>query len=236
MHMGVSNADRCSIAHEEATLSHHWSAQRSFSTSAGSEIRLSAPFPNTLLDITFFSKRFLNDPFIYSYLAFPYFFVALGQWLLLRRFVRESGWWLLTGVPGFFFFYPYVLIYGYQNEVTGGQSLIFGTPDFWRVSLWLALISCVFGGIVGLVQGLSVIKRYGVRPLRVLWWVITTAVAWGVGYPIGEQFVQSIFSSHEPAPFSWTLACLVEGATWGTIGIITGATFIWLGRAKVNDQ
>ena len=42
----------------------------------------------------------LNGLLIWCYLASPLFFVALGQWVLLRRFVAQSGWWLLTGVLG----------------------------------------------------------------------------------------------------------------------------------------
>src|SRR2546422_10441850 len=53
----------------------------------------------------------LNGLLIWCYLASPLFFVALGQWLLLRRFVAQSGWWLLTGLLRFLSVYPYLLIF-----------------------------------------------------------------------------------------------------------------------------
>ncbi len=99
-----------------------------------------------------------------SNLASPLFFVALGQWVLLRRFVAQAGWWLLTGALGFLFVYPYLLIYSFSALSTSGQSLIFGTQEFWSVSLSLALMSLIFGSLVGLMQGVLVIRRVGAVP------------------------------------------------------------------------
>src|SRR5229473_3053998 len=79
----------------------------------------------------------LNGLLIWCYLASPLFFVALGQWVLLRRFVAQAGWWLLTGA--------------------------------------------------------LVIRRVGAVPRQLFWWVISSAIAWGVGYPLGEQFLASLF-------------------------------------------
>src|SRR5437870_8629563 len=59
-----------------------------------------------LLSFVYNANTSLNGLLIWCYLASPLFFVALGQWLLLRRFIAQSGWWLLTGVLGFLFVYP----------------------------------------------------------------------------------------------------------------------------------
>ncbi len=93
----------------------------------------------------------LNGLLIWCYLASPLFFVALGQWLLLRRFVAQAGRWLLTSVLGFLFVYPYLLIYDFSALLTSGKSLIFGTQEFWSVSLSLAIMSLLFGSLVGLI-------------------------------------------------------------------------------------
>ena len=175
----------------------------------------------------------LNGLLIWCYLASPLFFVALGQWMLLRRFFAQSGWWLLTGVLGFLFVYPYLLIYSFSALFTSGRSLIFGTQEFWKVSLSLALMSLVFGSLVGLLQGILVIRRWGAVPRRLLWWVIGSAIAWGVGYPLGEQFLASLFW-HGSILFSQAATWLVVGTTWGIIGAITGGVLIWVGRARVK--
>jgi hypothetical protein len=172
----------------------------------------------------------LNGLLIWFYLASPLFFVALGQWLLLRRFVAQSGWWLLTGVLGFIFVYPYLLIYSFSALFTSGQSLIFDTQEFWKVSFSLGIMSLIFGSLVGLLQGILVIRRWGAVPRRLLWWVIGSAIAWGVGYPLGQQFLGSIFWHGSTQAAIW----LVVGTTWGIIGAITGVVLVWVRRARVK--
>ena len=186
-----------------------------------------------LLSFVYNANTSLNGLLIWCYLASPLFFVALGQWLLLRRFIAQSGWWLLTSVLGFFFVYPYLLIYSFSALLTSGQSLIFGTQEFWSVSLCLALMSLIFGSLVGLLQGILVIRRWGAVPRRLLWWVIGSAIAWGVGYPAGEQFLASLLW-HGSTPFTQATIWLVVGTTWGIIGAITGVVLIWVGRARAK--
>jgi hypothetical protein len=158
---------------------------------------------------------------------------ALGQWLLLRRFVAQSGWWLLTGLLGFIFVYPYLFSYGFSALLTNGQSLMFGTQEFWMVSLSLAIMSLIFGSLVGLLQGILVLRRWGAVPRRLICWVIGSAIAWGVGYALGVQFLASLLW-HGPTPFPQAATVLEVGSTWGIIGAITGAVFIWVGRAHVK--
>jgi hypothetical protein len=113
---------------------------------------------------------------------------------------------------------------------TSGQSLIFDTQEFWKVSFSLALMSLIFGSLVGLLQGILVISRWGTVPRRLLWWVFGSASAWGVGYPLGQQFLGSIFWHGSTQATIW----LVVGTTWGIIGAITGVVLVWVGRARVK--
>jgi len=126
-------------------------------------------------------------------------------------------------VLGFIFVYPYLLIYSFSALLTSGQSLIFGTQEFWSVSLCLALMSLIFGSLVGLLQGILVIRRWGAVPRRPLWWIIGSAIAWGVGYPLGEQFLASLLW-HGSTPFPQSATVLIVGTTWGIIGAITGGS------------
>src|SRR5947208_14320103 len=73
-----------------------------------------------LLSFVSNANPLLNGLLIWCYLASPLFFVALGQWLLLRRFVAHAGRWLLTSVLGFLFVYPYVLTYSFSAFVPNG--------------------------------------------------------------------------------------------------------------------
>lgn len=177
----------------------------------------------------------LNGLLIWCYLASPLFFVSLGQWLLLRRFVVHASWWLLTSVLGLLFVYPYLLMYSFSAFLTKGQSLIFGTQAFGSASLSLALMSLLFGSLVGLLQGILVFRHLGANKQRQLWWIISSAVAWAVGFPLGEQFLASLLWRGSEQ-FSPVATGLIVGTTWCTIGIITGAALIWIGRAPVTES
>ncbi len=149
--------------------------------------------------------------------------------------------WLLTGGLGFLFVVPYLLFYGFSFESLGYRSLTFGTQEFWSVTLSLTIMSLIFGSIVALVQGGLLIWHFGKRPRRLAWWVVGSAIAWGVGYPVSEQFLPSLFwhgSTPTPPNVSWLLALqwLVVGTPWGIIGAITGAVLIWLGRATIPSR
>lgn len=172
-----------------------------------------------------------NQPFSSMYFwigAVPLFWVSLGQWLMLRNMVAGAAWWLLIGLLlGIAWWYVYWITYGFIHEWSSMRSLIFGTPIFWNVTWQLALIALVFGSIVGLAQGLLVIRSYGIRP-ALLWWIGASALAWGVGYPLGQQIVRGIFWTWFRTFSSATI--LAEAVTWATIGMITGAALLWLGR------
>ena len=185
-----------------------------------------------MLAFTFFSHPFDPNPRqVYFWMgAVPLFWVSLGQWLMLRNRVAGSAWWLLIGLLlGFVWWYVYWISYGFVHEWTSGKSLTFGTATFWNVTWQLALLALIFGGIVGLAQGLLVLRSYGTRP-ALLWWVGASALAWGVGYPLGQQIVGGIFWTwFFPFPLSQAVA---EAVTWGTIGMFTGAALIWLRRSR----
>ena len=184
--------------------------------------------PSFLLALCFQRKRILNGFLIWFYLASPPRFV--GWWLLLRRFSARAGG--SHGVLGFILCTS-SFTYSFSALLTSGQSLIFGTQEFWSVSLSLAIMSLIFGSLVGLLQGILVIRRWGAVPRRLLWWVIGSAIAWGVGYPLGEQFLASLIW-HGSTPFPQAATWLVVGTTWGIIGAITGVVLIWVGRARVK--
>ena len=103
------------------------------------------------------------------------------------------------------------------------------------MSLSLALMSLIFGSLVGLMQGVLVIRRLGAVPRQLFWWVTGSAIAWGVGYPLGEQFLASLFW-HWSTSFPPAATVLIVGTTWGIIGAITGAALIWVEDVHVRDR
>lgn len=172
---------------------------------------------------------------VYFLLAYPLFFASLGQWFILRKEVAHARRWLWTGALGILFSLPYLLYYAFLDEYSNGQSMIFGTEWFWFATRILTVMALIYGGIVGGFQGWFVLRGYGARLGHILVWVIANAIAWGVGFPLGHQFVASLFHiSSSPYPLWWIESVLIYGTPWLIIGIITGAVFIWLRAALTS--
>ncbi len=86
-----------------------------------------------LLSVVSNANTSLNGLLIWCYLASPLFFVALGQWLLLRRFIAQASWWLLTGVLGFLFVYQWAVTDFWHSRVLECESL----PGDHVAPLWV---------------------------------------------------------------------------------------------------
>lgn len=153
---------------------------------------------------------------------FPFLLVSLGQWLVLRGLGPQAVWWFLPNLPGIIWAYLYMIGYAFIHEYSGGKSLIFGSQNFWATTWQLALFALIFGALVGLLQGWLVLKP--VLPL----WVTITALAWGIGWPLGQQVVRAaIWTWLRTTPLSSASELLAVVVTWVTIGALTGAALVW---------
>lgn len=153
---------------------------------------------------------------------FPFLLVSFGQWLVLRGLGPQSAWWFLPNLPGLIWAYLYLIGYAFIHEYSSGQSLIFGSPTFWATTSQLALFALVFGALIGLLQNWLVLKSG--LPL----WVAATALAWGIGWPLGQQVVHAvIWTWFRDTPLSLASELLAVIVTWATIGALTGAALAW---------
>jgi hypothetical protein len=173
-----------------------------------------------------------HDSPLFSYLVFwgsptlPLFFISLGQWLLLVRLVPRAYWWLLTWVLGVGFS-PLLLGFSFVGE--GAYYPAIGEPNFWAATLLWGIVAFVMGSIVGIFQCLLVIRPYGTSIKQCLGWVVASAIAWGIGFPLGTMFTMSIaWNTYHIAGLP--LRLLIAAAIWGTIGIVTGASLFWVRR------
>jgi len=100
--------------------------------------------------------------------------------------------------------YPYLLTYGSSALFTNGKSLIFGTPEFWSVSPSLAIVTHLWehrGADAGHTGDQTIGSS---SEGELLWWAIGSDIAWGVGYPLSEQFLSDRCSGRRAGPFICT--------------------------------
>ncbi len=92
--------------------------------------------------------------------------VGVMQWLILRRQLRRTGWWVLASIVGW--------VVGTAAATLG--ILLVGLQEFSPVSSSI-VIGVVVGAVAGVMQWL--ILRRQLR--RTGWWVLASTVGWAVG-------------------------------------------------------
>jgi hypothetical protein len=153
----------------------------------------------------------VNEDRLFGVLMFPVLAALLGlfQWLILRRQVRRSGWWIAATVLG-------ILV---------GMAVTAGIVAVWRRMLVRELnmeqlapmVLAVFGLSLGLAQ-LPVILRHIRGPAL---WVLASAAGWlGLGLVIGRSIDR-------------TTDILALGAV---PAVVTGLALVWLWREPSTHQ
>jgi hypothetical protein len=153
--------------------------------------------------------------------------VGLMQWFVLRRVVTKSGFWVLASIIGFLV----------SSGIHTAASYFWKIPDdlghLPGVLAWT--LSFILGGtLTGLLQ--QRILCHQVR--RSGWWVPVSATGWGLGV-IGLAIFFFVVPMMKNGPFVLLLirnliAPTVLGA--GLLGIVTGATLIWLLRQPTQQE
>jgi len=96
--------------------------------------------------------------------------VGLLQWLVLRRHFASSGAWGLATCAGWAL-----------GGFLGAAALLRLAPGVAPGGLaWVLAVGCFGGAVVGLGQ-LPFIRR--THPRIAPWWVLVSAVAWGILFP-----------------------------------------------------
>ncbi|UCF06623.1 MAG: hypothetical protein JSV33_06245 [bacterium] len=145
---------------------------------------------------------------------------GLLQWLLLRRYIRQSGWWVLASTLGL----------GVSLGLYGIVHLVWMVPFHmgWPLGIlgW-GLAYLLGGALVGLPQ-----QRILRRSLaRSAWWVPVSAAGWALSV-LGTAIQPT--DSHLPTVLIILRNGMAGPAVAGIIlGIITGAGLVWLLRQPI---
>lgn len=102
--------------------------------------------------------------------------LGVAQWLVLRRYMRNSIWWLLATILGCFFGWLLVLfviaLALFTMAIT--QKELDSMTTFFGV-IWLAT---TVGILIGLPQGLILLTSLRVKFYKAVWWMNVNALAW----------------------------------------------------------
>lgn len=102
--------------------------------------------------------------------------LGVAQWLVLRRYMRNSIWWLLATILGCFFGWLLVLfviaLALFTMAIT--QKELDSITTFFGV-IWLAT---TVGILIGLPQALILLTSLRVKFYKAAWWMNVNALAW----------------------------------------------------------
>jgi hypothetical protein len=133
--------------------------------------------------------------------------VGTMQWLVLRRHMPGTGWWIpATALAGF----------GMLAAAIGA----FGIP---RATLAATGIAVAFGAATGALQWLILRKKVAWAG----WWIPACATSWGLGLLVVNT---TPFGGGDGG----AILAIVTGVT--VPGAITGGTMVWLLRQRKNNK
>lgn len=145
--------------------------------------------------------------------------LAMAQWVVIRRYVHDAGWWAVASVVGATASLMLSAFIGIRGEVTGTflSKALGAEPVMTELRLvTMALIGTVAGGGLGCAQWL--VLRCSVQ--RAGWWVVGSAAGGLVGILVGNGVAWLV-----GVPYGMG----VGGACIGLLyGIMTGWVLVWL--------
>jgi hypothetical protein len=132
-------------------------------------------------------------------------FVGGAQWLVLRRHMRATAWWVVVSIVGF----------GVGKAIGEAVSPASGTV------LSDALTGALMGATVGVAQWLVLRLRFA----DAWWWIPASALAWAIGW--------TVIAGVQRSAGTVTIIVYVVGAIGAAAaGVVTAATLIRLLRGR----
>lgn len=135
--------------------------------------------------------------------------VGFAQWLVLKKLVKMSGWWILAcaigiGLP--------IIMASIQFEIIGNESGLIESEFLGRL---------ILGVLGGLLTGLLQLKLLIPHSKKALWWIAINIVAWGLCF--------LLTASDSPL----TMLLLLFGGV--LLGAITGIGILWLLKIPTEE-
>ncbi len=126
--------------------------------------------------------------------------VGFFQGMILRQFIAQAGWVALAGLS------TLVVCFAFGGAIMGGVSGLVGG------AFGLIAGGAAAGLVMGTTGGFFQSRFLGQHLSRTGWWVVASALGWGIGEAVAVALGQGPGS-------------IVGGAI---AGVITGTTLVWL--------
>ena len=129
--------------------------------------------------------------------------IGILQWLVLKRRVSRTGWWVLTNIAAC----CGIFLIGFEGWSESFES--FSTIMSW---IWIVTVG---GAVTGILQWL-VLRR---RVSRAGWWVLLSTVGWVLSVTVTRALPWGVRSRDA----LWGMT-----AIGSVMGLVTGGAIVWL--------
>lgn len=137
--------------------------------------------------------------------------ISVAQWILLRRYISKSIWWLVSGTVGRAFGvligFIAVMMIIVQFDLQGGT---------WS---YLAYVT-IRGAVLGVSQWI-ILRQWRAKTG---WWILGNAIGWMLVPIVADFFVGTTISNS-----------IVSILLYAIPGIITGALIVWILRQPIPE-
>ncbi len=148
-----------------------------------------------------------------------------AQWLFLRQYHSQAGWWILATVVGFAVGVPVLAWLRPWPGLLAADPHSTVSEAAGYVGGW-ALDGAVLGLAVGLTQWLLLRQHLP----RAGWWVLATAVGWVLTTAARGSLDVVSDTSYLSGPAQVMLVISLLVTVVGALGLITGMSLVWLLR------
>ncbi len=148
--------------------------------------------------------------------------LGVAQWFVLKRYIRQAGWWVLASTVGWYLGIPVTLI---TREIINPiiTEMLLTVSQSWE-AFWLHVINqCVTFAVWGVAQWL-VLSRHFQQAWR---WILASSVgglvngALAAMLTLGLQTVAIKINAQ-------MLGAIAYSTGWIGSGLVTGIMLVWL--------
>ncbi|WP_315789730.1 hypothetical protein [Fischerella sp. JS2] len=148
--------------------------------------------------------------------------LGVAQWFVLRRYIRQAGWWVLVTTVGWYLGIPVTLV---TREILNPilLEMLLAVSKFWE-AFWFNIVNqFITFAILGAAQWL-VLSRHC---QQAWWWILGSSVGGFVNGALAALFTLG-FQTIAMKINAQMAGAIAYGSGWTGSGLVTGIMLVWL--------
>ncbi|PMB17730.1 hypothetical protein [Fischerella thermalis] len=149
--------------------------------------------------------------------------LGITQWLVLRRYIRHTNWWVIASIFGWYLGIPVTLV---TREILNPVLLemLLAVSKLWEV-FWLNTVNqFVTFTVLGVAQWL--VLRQHLQ--QAWWWILASSVGGFVNGAVSAAVCAAACQTIAMKVNAQMAGAIAYGSGWTASGLVTGIMLVWL--------